>query len=184
MEIVVVFKCEECGFDNAAADNEELAASIGAFGKRYRAPLTRFLPNEDADALVRRRPAPDVWSALEYAAHYRDVIGFYAGRIDAMLSQDRPQLGPFDIEGEAKRGNYNALDPAIVADQIGAALETVHARLAALPPGDWSRVGVASDGTSERDIRNMASRLTHEGGHHLLDIGRSLRAAREAAKSA
>jgi len=184
VEIVEVFKCDECGFDNAALDNDGLAASVGSFAKRYRMPLTRFLANEDGNAIVRRRPAPEVWSALEYAAHYRDVIDFYARRIDAILSVDRPQLGGFDIEGEAERGDYNVLDPATVADEIGAASESLHARLATLQPGDWARVGIAIDGTSERDVRNCVSRVSHEGGHHLLDIGRSLRAARDTAKLA
>jgi hypothetical protein len=32
-----------------------------------------------------------VWSALEYAAHMRDVIAFYRDRINRVLREDRPQ---------------------------------------------------------------------------------------------
>ncbi len=63
-----VVRCDECGFvyeDLAAA---EIPAAIRSFAKRYLAPLSRFLPGEDGDAVVRQRPAPDTWSALEYAA--------------------------------------------------------------------------------------------------------------------
>lgn len=61
-------RCEECGFDYDALAPADAPAAIRSFAKRYRAPLTRFLRGEDGDALVRRRPAPEVWSALEYAA--------------------------------------------------------------------------------------------------------------------
>ncbi|HWI03460.1 MAG TPA: hypothetical protein VNT52_06465, partial [Acidimicrobiales bacterium] len=64
-------KCQECGFDYETLDPAEIPAALRAFAKRYRAPLTRFLPGEDGDAVVRQRPAEGTWSALEYAAHVR-----------------------------------------------------------------------------------------------------------------
>jgi len=39
-------------------------------------------------------------------------------------------------------------------------------------------VGIGSDG-DERTVHELAGRLVHEGHHHLLDVGRSLRAVRE-----
>jgi hypothetical protein len=55
-------RCEECGFDDEALEPAEIPASVRAFAKRYRAPLTRFIRDEDGDALVRRRLGPD-WPA-------------------------------------------------------------------------------------------------------------------------
>jgi hypothetical protein len=173
-----MFKCDECGFDASTLDDAALIDAIASQPKRYRAPLTRFLPNEDGDALLRRRPAPDVWSALEYAAHQRDTIAFYGTRIEMILTTDRPQLLPIDPDAEAIAGDYNALDPVTVADAIAEGATSVAARLSTIAADDWERVGIAIDGSSERDVRNCARRLAHEGGHHLLDIGRSLRAAR------
>ena len=97
---VTIAPCEECGFDYEALDPADVPAAIRAFAKRYRAPLTRFLRDEDGDSLVRQRPAPEVWSALEYAAHMRDVFANYDRWIRQCLAEDRPVLegpGPDDL---------------------------------------------------------------------------------------
>jgi hypothetical protein len=87
--------CEECGFVYEDVDGADTPAAIRAFARRYRAPLTRFLRGEDGDALVRRRPAPETWSALEYAAHVRDVFLNYNRWVQQILAEDRPELeGP------------------------------------------------------------------------------------------
>jgi hypothetical protein len=172
--------CEECGFvygDLAAAD---APAAIRAFARRYRAPLTRFLPGEDGDALVRRRPAPETWSALEYAAHVRDVFGNYDRWVKQTLAEDRPLLegpGPDEL---AAAGNYNADDPVAVADSLAANAERLAATFEAVPDDGWDRVGLRRD--EERSVLFTARRAVHEGNHHLLDIGRGLRTVREQAK--
>ena len=66
--------CEECGFDGDSLSPADTSTSLRSFVRRYRAPLTRFLPGEDGDAIVRQRPDPSTWSALEYACHVRDVF--------------------------------------------------------------------------------------------------------------
>ena len=177
--------CEECGFtytDLAAAD---APAAILAFARRFRAPLTRFLPGEDGDALVRRRPAPDTWSALEYAAHVRDVFGNYERWVRQTLAEDRPMLegpGPDEL---ATGGRYNELDPVMVADDLAANAERLAATFEAVPADGWDRVGIRHrDGyeDDERSVLLTARRAVHEGNHHLLDIGRGMRAVREQSK--
>ena len=179
--------CEECGFaytDLAAADTP---AAIRAFARRFRAPLTRFLPGEVGDALVRRRPAPDTWSALEYAAHVRDVFGNYEGWVRLTLAEDRPLLEGAGPDQLAAAGRYNELDPVTVADELAANAERLAATIEAVPDDGWDRVGIRHrDGyeDDERSVLLTARRAVHEGNHHLLDIGRGLRAVREQAKQA
>ena len=55
--------------------------------------------------MLRTRPEPTVWSALEYAAHTRDAFTFYAERIERVLNEDRPQLTPFDFDARPKSGS-------------------------------------------------------------------------------
>jgi hypothetical protein len=173
--------CEECGFvydDLAGAD---APAALRAFARRYRAPLTRFLPGEDGDALVRRRPAPETWSALEYAAHMRDVFGNYDRWVQQILLEDRPALeGPTPDELAVER-RYNDDDPRAVADAVAANAESLAATFEKVPDDGWERVGVRW-GHEERSVLLHARRAVHEGNHHLLDIGRGLRAVREGAK--
>jgi len=168
--------CAECRFEYDAYGPTEVVAAFAGFGRKYRAPLTKGLPGEDLDALVRTRPAPDVWSALEYACHARDVFRITVARIELILTTDRPTLERFDPEGTAVREDYAGQDREVVATEIATVSEAASTRLASLEPGDWSRAGVR-DGT-ELSVHWLAVNAVHEGSHHLLDVGRALRAAR------
>ncbi len=173
--------CEECGFDYEALDPAEAPAAIRSFAKRYRAPLTRFLKGEDGDAIVRERSAPEVWSALEYAAHVRDVFENYGRWIRQCLAEDDPVLeGPAPDELAAER-RYNEDDPVAVADALAANAERLAATVEAVPADGWDRSG--SRRGEERSVRLMTRRAVHEGSHHLLDIGRGMRAVRERQKA-
>ena len=162
-------RCDECGFDPDGIGADELPAKIRDLGRRYRPPLTRLLNGED-ESVLRVRPAPEVWSALEVAAHVPDALGFYRDRIERVLADDRPQLASWDPDA---------------IDHRHAEVDTTLARLdgeaealaAVLDGADWTRVGIGHDG-DERDVLTLARRALHEGSHHLLDIGRALRAAR------
>ena len=68
-----------------------------------------------ARADVRDRPAPEVWSPLEYAAHTRDVVGLFHERISLLLEKDDPRFGSWDGEQVAVDSDYGAQDPAVVA---------------------------------------------------------------------
>ncbi len=168
--------CSECGFDYEALDPAETPAAIRSFAKRYRAPLTRFLKGEDGDAIVRERPAPEVWSALEYAAHVRDVFGNLQRWIRQCMEEDDPVMeGPGPDELAAER-RYNEDDPTEVTDALAVNAEALAATVEAVPADGWDRTGVRRG--EERSVRLMARRAVHEGSHHLLDIGRGLRAVR------
>ncbi len=173
--------CEECGFDYEALDPADAPAAIRAFAKRYRMPLTRFLRDEDGDALVRRRPAPEVWSALEYAAHVRDVFESYDRWIRQILDDERPVLegpAPNDLATERRYGDD---DPATVADALAANAERLAFTVETVPADGWERVGLRRG--EERSVWLHARRAVHEGNHHLLDIGRGLRAVRDQRKA-
>jgi DinB family protein len=147
VEILTVFRCDECGFDNATMSNDAIVDAIASF-------------SVDADALTDERPSPAVWSPREYAWHMASVFAFYAERIELVLSTDRPQLEARDFTVDPGPG------PAPDVDRVVT-------RLRALTSEQWQRVGIASGGDAERDIRNLASRLAHECVHHSLDMTRS-----------
>lgn len=174
------FHCDECGFDARTVSEAELVTTIGSFARRFRAPLTRFLPGEDGAAVVRHRPAPDVWSALEYAGHVRDVLAFYRRRVELVLAEERPtferigqvtppeRVATFHDEDEARTAEELATEATALADLLGS-----------LAPEQWGRIGLSSEGDgAERPIRQLAERAAHDAHHHLLDVGRSLRSAR------
>lgn len=171
--------CGECGHADEAVTAADAIAALRRFGKRYRAPLTRFLPGEDGDALLRTRPAPDVWSALEYAAHVRDVYDWYDERIRRSLVEDRPVFESDHHEEVAVSRRYNEDDPATVADELAANADRLADTLEAVPDDAWDRVHIRWG--EERSVLLTARRAVHEGNHHLLDIGRVMRTVREGA---
>lgn len=173
--------CEECGFDYEALDPSAVPAAIRSFARRYRAPLTRFLPGEDGDSLVRERPEPGTWSALEYASHIRDVFSNYAGWIELTIAEDRPLLEGPGPEALAELRHYNDDDPAGVADAVATNAERLAAVVETVPDDGWERVGLRGD--QERSVLLSARRAVHEGSHHLLDIGRGLRSVRNRRKA-
>jgi len=169
-------RCPECAFDPAGVTAADLPAAVAGLGRRYQAPLTRLLPGEDESILV-ARPLPGVWSALAYACHVRDVLAVFDGRIGRMLTEDNPDFGWWDHEAAVEADAYEKQAPAEVAAALAANAAATSARLAAVPDGGWDRTGVRRDGEIFT-VLGTGRFVLHEGTHHLLDIGRVLRAAR------
>jgi hypothetical protein len=177
-------RCDECGFVYAEVSPADAVEKLRSFGRRYKAPLTRFLAGEDGDVVLRTRPSPDVWSALEYAAHVRDAIRFNGYMARRTLTEDHPTMPAPNPDQTAADNDYNAEDPAAVAEGIEERASKVAGMVESVEePSSWERVaaweGREGDFTALYFVRNAV----HEGHHHLLDVGRVLRHVREAAKA-
>jgi len=175
-------RCEECGFEYSLSP-ADAAAALRSFGKRYRAPLTRFLPGEDGDVVVRTRPDGQAWSALEYVAHARDAIRFNTYLTKRALTEDSPELpwpNPDKVVAEEK---YNeTLDPVVVADELAERAEAGASVIESADADGWSRTATFGQAGSFTALW-FACNAVHEGHHHLLDVGRTLRHVRDAAKA-
>ncbi|MGH9209899.1 MAG: DinB family protein [Acidimicrobiales bacterium] len=171
--------CDECGFDYDSLTDAEAVEALRGFARRYRAPLSRGLPGESLDDLLRAHPLPGVWSALEYACHVRDVFAVQRERVALAQRQDLPDFVPMRRDERVAEERYNEQDPAAIADALATNAEDFAAALEALTADQWSRRGVYHyPEPAERDVAWIARHTVHEGRHHLLDIGRVLRAAR------
>jgi len=168
--------CSECAFVYDDVDPHAVADLAAAVGKRFRAPLTRGLRDEDLDTVLRTRPEPDHWSALEYACHIRDVLGLYDGRIQRVIDEDKPSFGPMGRDQMAVDARYNEQDPSAVAEELDKAGAALAERLRAVPANAWHWVGMREG--EEMSIDWMARNVKHEIDHHLLDVGRTLRTVR------
>jgi len=169
-------RCPECAFDPNGVSGADLPAAVAGLGRRYQAPLTRLLPGEDGSILV-ARPLPGVWSALAYACHVRDVLAVFDGRIGRMLAEEAPDLGWWDHEAAVEADAYEKQAPAEVAAALAANAAALSATLAGVPDGAWERTGRRRGG-EVFTVLGAGRFALHEGTHHLLDIGRVLRAAR------
>jgi len=115
-----------------------------------------------------------VWSAIEYAAHSRDITALHAYCVEQALTIDEPVFRA--IEGddliEAAAATYGDLDP----DDVATALATHATRLAQLaadaPRAAWSRGLTIGD--SRSDVRRLVEHALHDSLHHVDDVERGL----------
>lgn len=154
--------CPECGFDPSTIDATSVGDAVRATVPRWTSALTR--PD------VRRRPAPTVWSPLEYGAHVRDVFRLFDERLRLMLDEDDLQFANWDQDATAVADRYDLQDPAVVADELAAAATTVAADYDAVPDAAWERPGRRSNG-SAFTVRTLGVYLLHDVLHHLHDVG-------------
>ena len=88
--------CADCGFAWGGLPASSFGVALASLQQRYAERLTA-----DAGSL-RRRPAPDVWSPLEYACHVRDVLWAQRERVYLAPGRGAAQLRP-DEPGRAGR---------------------------------------------------------------------------------
>jgi len=161
-------RCEACSFDGSSYQPDQLLGAIRDLGPRWRRVLL------DAGAELRLRPAPETWSALEYAAHSRDVTVLHVFGVEQALTVDEPRLPGIAGDDLVQRAaaTYEAEDP----DSVGTELEESARRLADLAEDSgsrsWSR-GIII-GESRSDVRFLLEHALHDSQHHLLDVENGL----------
>ncbi len=172
-------ECSECGFTYESLSPADAPGALRAFGARYRIPLTRGLKGEDLDAILRAHPLDGTWSALEYACHVRDVFAVQRARLTRARVEDGFTPEPMRRDERVIEERYNEQDPVTVAGDLAANADTLAADVEALSESEWSRtMTYVYPEPAERTLTWVVQHTVHEGEHHLLDVGRVLRAAR------
>jgi hypothetical protein len=152
--------CPDCGFDAAATPASAVAGQVRSNAAAWVSLLA---------GPVGSRPAPHLWSPLEYACHVRDVLRLYDVRLALMVEEDDPLYANWDQDETAVAERYGEQDPAVVAVELAAAARTVADRFDALEPAQWSRTGRRSDGASFT-IESFSRYFLHDLVHHLHDV--------------
>lgn len=171
------YVCPECGLDYDTVKPGDAKAAIRSFPRRYRAALAAAMEDDTDEGLIRRRPEPGVWSALEYAAHVADIFDCMADIVRDMRTKDRPTLDMFDADERATSARYAEQDPNDVLDRLAANGERLASEVEAVEPDDWTS-RTATFPWGDRDLLTMVRNAVHEGSHHLRDVERVLDAAR------
>lgn len=169
-------RCAGCGLDWSSISPGDAEVAVRSFPRRWRAALGAFGEDEDADALVRRRPEPSSWSAIEYACHLRDVLELYEGHVRSALVEDRPMIASADVEASAEERRYREQDLTTVLDELADRCGRLASTLDGVAADDWKRSAVR-DG-EEISVLWMARHAVHEGSHHLRDAERVVNAVR------
>ncbi|MFF4816819.1 DinB family protein [Kitasatospora sp. NPDC001309] len=155
--------CPDCGLDTPAVAPAEVAAMVRANAEAWLAVLAG-----DEDGL-RRRPAPGVWSDLEYACHVRDVFRLFLVRLDLMLDQDGPLFPNWDQDETAVAERYREQRPQVVAGELAEAAAALAAAFGAVSGEQWERTGSRGDG-ARFTVGSFARYLIHDPVHHLFDV--------------
>jgi hypothetical protein len=138
----------------------------------------RSLLDDARSGDLRSRPAPEKWSALEYACHVRDVLEVQRERLHVALDTERPTLEAMVREEHVDLHGHNDEEPAAVADQLVATAVRLADDLAGLDGAGRRSVGVHSwPEEAQRTLEWVARHTLHEMKHHLRDIESVLAAA-------
>jgi hypothetical protein len=158
---VIATRCPQCGFDPAEVERGE----IPELTRDYAAVLADATREDGADT----RPAPDVWSAIEYACHVRDVCSIFVARLHRVLAEDDPQFANWDQDATAVQEQYWTQRAGLVAGQLTAAADTIAESFDRIPPTAWSRPARRSDGATFT-VDTFAVYFLHDLAHHAWDV--------------
>ena len=153
--------CDECGFDAAGFGVEQLPDLIRDNTHGWSSALAR------TDVAV--RPAPHIWSALEYACHVRDVHLLFERRVRSMLEEQAPTFENWDQDATAVEQEYGEQDPVTVEVELIEAAGLVAGRYATVSGAAWSRTGTRSNG-SVFTVESLGRYHLHDVVHHLYDV--------------
>ncbi len=154
--------CPECAYDGSLVRPEDLVDRLHDNTRGWFGVL------DDPDNAV--RPAPHVWSRLEYACHVRDVHRVFAGRVHLILGEDDPGFADWDQDASAVAAGYGEQDPATVSVELVEAAADAAAAYASVGPGQWQRTGRRSNG-SVFTMETLGRYHLHDVVHHLHDVG-------------
>jgi hypothetical protein len=155
--------CPDCGFDASTLGRAAIAALVQRCAASFRAALA----TEDAA----QRPAPDVWSPLEYCCHVRDVCRRFDERLALMLAEDDPQFANWDQDETALADRYWTQQPDVVSAELASAAAAIADAFAAVPADAWDRPGRRSNG-SVFTVDTLGRYFAHDLVHHAHDVGR------------
>jgi DinB superfamily len=159
-------RCDACGFTYDDLPVAEIHSRLRASPDRFRQALVRV-----GAGLARQRPRPDVWSALEYACHVRDVLLIQRDRTVQALVETNPGFARMHRDERVGLARYDAHPPPVVADQLGLAAELCATVFEGLTAEQWARPLIYNyPAPSPRDLAWLARNTVHEVEHHLADI--------------
>lgn len=139
------------GADGARGENRHPVRTVDAGGRSIEAVRTalaavpgefsRLVNNKTNEQLM--RPAQDGgFGMVEILPHMRDWETILGERVARILEEDEPSLEEYDDSLWAIEHAYREQDPRQALQEFSALRSSLVARLEALPPEQWSRVGI------------------------------------------
>jgi DinB superfamily len=165
-----VEQCADCGFVWETVRREEIARRVDA----GTATIAGLLAGDPDRAGV--RPSTQRWSALEYAAHVRDVLITLRDRLVVGLVEDLPSFKPMYRDERVDLGLYGSDTVEAVAVELRVATAMFIRLFDAIDPQQLTRgVNYGYPNPARRSLLWMGQQAIHEVEHHRSDIAENLR---------
>ncbi|MEU4195898.1 DinB family protein [Kribbella sp. NPDC026611] len=162
--------CAQCGFNYDTGDLQGTVTLLIKQAADCSMALTKAAAGPDP-SVVRLRPEPEVWSAIEYACHVRDVLEVQRARIAQCLAEDRPVYAPMDRTGRVKQAKYEDQDPMEVAAALMRFAREFGAAARPLKPQELGKLGLYNYPVrAPRSLGWLIRHTAHEIQHHRHDI--------------
>jgi hypothetical protein len=130
--------------------------------------LAKLIKGKSA-ARLRKRPAPDKWSAAEILAHLADVEIVQGWRIRSILGAPGTPIQAFDQDAWAVAGHYDKRDPHESFAQFRILREANLALLKSLAPDQWKHHGRHSE-RGEESIERLSQMVAGHDINHLEQV--------------
>jgi hypothetical protein len=177
--------CVPCGFRYDDLTINKVPDTLRFLGTAYRLRLASGFRDARGESLLRRRPAPDVWSVLEYCCHVRDVLLAQRERLYLALVEDTPRFSSIYRDQRVLLAHYQDERLEDVAREVDMAAGLLARSFSTLDDAQWQRRCVYSyPAPTQRTVAWLARHTVHEGRHHLLDVDAAIHAARVATTDA
>jgi len=130
--------------------------------------VRRLVAGLDEESLS-RHTVPGKWSLKELLCHITRVQRVFDARLDALLSEDNPQIAYYGPEGDILFEEMADRTAAETLDEFLAEREQLLARLEKLGPADWHRPGRHPE-FANYDVNLQMDYLAHHEAHHVYQM--------------
>jgi hypothetical protein len=161
--------CEVCGFAWEAVSREDVGSRIAAGTSRIAAMLASDVERSAV------RPTAGRWSAMEYAAHVRDVLTMLRDRVVVGIVEDDPAFKPMYRDERVDLGLYAADTVDALTVELATATGMFTRLFEAIEPELLGRpVQYGFPSPARRTVLWMGQQAVHEVEHHGDDIAENL----------
>jgi hypothetical protein len=169
--------CNGCGYVFESISGSEALGEIRRLARQLRERLGTAMTVPGGLEALRTRREPQVWSALEYAGHIRDVLIVQRERLFIVLMNDEPTFSPMYPNERVVLVHYNDEDPATTGTEAVIAADLFVRSFAFLSDEQLARrFPYSYPEAAERDLTWLTQHVAHECRHHLGDVDEVLAA--------
>lgn len=158
--------CAACGFDGARYDRRDIIGTLRALGAMW-----RWATEGVDEEVLQARPAPEVWSAAEYADHSADIVRIDGLGLAILLGGEDITVEPGAVEVPTPPAGVRFED---AVDRLEGALAELAGLVGGVPEDDRGWARTLTSGGESTDAGWLLRHVVHDVTHHLMDIGRGL----------